>query len=208
MSQTEIAVTARSERGKGAARRMRAAGRVPGILYGHKEPPRAFAVDPNEFFKRLRATGFGRNTLFKVTGLDREVTALIREMQLHPVRRELVHLDFLEVTDSDQVDVEVPVKTRGRAKGMVAGGDLQVAKRSVRVKCSPLAIPKEIVLDITPLEIGQSIRVQDLPLPDGAEHVEAPRLAVVNIKESRRSRQAAAAAAAEAEGDAKKKKKK
>lgn len=205
MSQTEIAVTARQMRGKGAARRLRSAGKVPGVLYGHKEAPFTFEVDPKEFFKSLRSTGYGRNTVFRVKGLDREVTAVVRELQLHPVKRDLLHLDLMEVRESDKIAVEIPVKTKGRAKGMVAGGDLQIAKRSVKALCGPFQIPKEIVLDVTPMDIGDTIRVGDIELPAGANHMESERLAVVAVKESRRSRQAAQAAAEETEAAGKKK---
>lgn len=184
----EIVVERREPGGKGAARQLRSSGRVPGILYGHKEAPLNFSIDPNEFNKRLRASGRGRNTLFKVKGLDRDATALVKDMQIHPVRRELVHLDFLEVRSDDVIVADVPVRTTGRAVGQVQGGSLQLAMRTVKVRCKAFEIPEEIVIDVTPMQLNETFRVGALQLPDGVERVENERLAIVTIRESRASR--------------------
>jgi len=188
MAEQEIVVERRDGRGKGPTRQLRAQGKVPGVLYGHKEEPRAFSLDPNEFSKRLRASGRGRNTLFRVKGLDREATVLVKAMQVHPVRREITHLDFLEVRSDDVIVAEVPVRTRGRAAGQVQGGSLQLAMRTVKVRCKAFEIPNEIVIDVAPMQLNETFRVGQLDLPKGVESVESERLAIVTIKESRASR--------------------
>jgi len=195
MSVTEIEVAPRDQLGKGPSRRLRATGRIPGVLYGHKEESVNFSVDPHLFFKTLRSTGMGKNTIFKVKGLGREATCLIKEMQQDPLRWDLIHLDLLEVRETDSVTVDIPVNVHGRAAGVVTGGELQRAKRSLRVKCSPFEIPKSVELDVTPMQLGDTIRVGDIELPEGVKPVESERLAVVSVKESRRSRQQAAAEA-------------
>ncbi|MEM1024425.1 MAG: 50S ribosomal protein L25 [Myxococcota bacterium] len=200
MSVTEIEVAPRDQLGKGPSRKLRASGRVPGVLYGHKEQPVKFSVDPKVFFQTLRGTGMGKNTIFKVKGLGREATCLIKEMQQDPVRWDLLHLDFLEVRETDQVVVDIPVNVHGRAVGVVAGGSLQRAKRTLRVKCSPFQIPKSVELDVTPMQLGDTVRVGDVELPQGVEPIESARLAIVAVKESRRSRQQAAAEA-QADGE-------
>lgn len=203
MAEQEIVVERRDQSGKGPTRQLRAQGRVPGILYGHKEQPLSFSLDPNEFNKRLRASGRGRNTLFKVKGLEREATVLVKEMQVHPVRREITHLDFLEVRAEDMIVAEVPVRLTGRAAGQVQGGTVQLAMRTVKVRCKAFEIPKELVIDITPMQLNETFRVGKLELPAGVETIESERLAIVTIRESRASRMASKEEGEEA-GDKKK----
>lgn len=193
MEQQVIEVEHRGTRGKGAARKLRATGMIPGVLYGHKEAPVAFSVNPLELRKRIRASGMGRNTIFKLSGLDRDVLALLKETQVDPVRRDLLHIDLIEVREGDQVFVDVPLEFSGKAAGVVAGGDLQVVRRSIEVACSPLTIPRSIPVDVTPLEIGDTLHAGDLPFPEGVVCTNE-RLAVVNIKAPR-------AEAAEGEGE-------
>lgn len=188
MVEQEIVVEGREMSGKGPTRQLRAEGRVPGIMYGHKEQPLSFSVDPNEFNKRVRASGRGRNTLFKVKGLEREATVMVKDIQIHPVRREITHLDFLEVRADDVVVAEVPVRTEGRAAGQVQGGTVQLAMRTVKVRCKAFEIPKEIVIDIRPMQLNETYRVSQLQLPEGVESIESERLAIVAVKESRASR--------------------
>jgi len=190
MAEQEIVVDGREQSGKGPTRQLRAKGRVPGIMYGHKEKPLSFSMDPNEFNKRVRASGRGKNTLFRVKGLEREATAMVKDIQIHPVRREITHLDFMEVRAEDVVIAEIPVRTEGRAAGQVQGGTVQLAMRTVKVRCKAFEIPKEIVIDIRPMQLNETFRVGQLQLPDGAESVESERLAIVTIKESRASRMA------------------
>ncbi len=191
MTQQEIQVEPREQYGKGPARRERLGGRVPGVLYGHKEEPLTFTLDPSDFHKCLRNSGVGRNTVFKVNGLPRGATALIKDLQIHPVRRNVLHVDFLEVRDGDRLVVEVPVRTTGRAAGQVAGGDLQIAMRTIKLDCPAFGIPDEILIDVTPMKLNETVRIGDLPLPNNVKFVESERLAVVAIKESRRSKQLA-----------------
>ncbi|MGF1509991.1 MAG: 50S ribosomal protein L25 [Myxococcota bacterium] len=192
MNLSEIEVSRRDQMGKGPARRLRARGQVPAVVYGHKEAPVALELDPKNFLKHLRTSGMGRNTLFKLKGLDREPTCLVKDMQFDPVRRDLRHVDLHEVRESDRVLVDIPVRLTGRAVGVIAGGDLSLAKRTLTVRCSPMNIPKQVVLDVSPMGLGATIRVGDVALPENVESVENPRLAVVTVKESRRSRQIAA----------------
>lgn len=193
MEQQVIEVEQRSTRGKGAARKLRATGMIPGVLYGHKEAPVAFSVNPLELRKRIRASGMGRNTIFKLSGLERDVLALLKETQVDPVRRDLLHIDLIEVREGDTVTVDVPLVFSGKSAGVVAGGDLQVVRRTVEVSTSPLTIPRSIPVDVTPLEMGDTLHSGDLTYPDGVECTNE-RLAVVTIKAPR-------AEAAEGEGE-------
>src|SRR5688572_13530640 len=141
MQTQDIQVERRTESGKKTARKLRKGGKIPGILYGHKQEPVAFTVDPHEVHKKVRASGAGRNTVFKVSGLGRDVLALLKDSQIDPVKRALLHIDLIEIRESDRVVVEVPVELVGKPAGVVAGGVLQAVRRTIAVETSPLSIP-------------------------------------------------------------------
>src|SRR5687767_8905204 len=103
MQQQTIVVERRTESGKGAARRARRTGKVPAVLYGHKQEPVSLLIDPTELRKKVRASGAGRNTVFKVDGLGRDVLALLKETQIDPIKKSVVHVDFVEVRETDRV---------------------------------------------------------------------------------------------------------
>lgn len=190
-----IEVEKREATGKGAARKMRAAGRIPGILYGHKEAPVSVTLDPKVLERHLTHSGKRRNTLFELAGLDRKVLALTKDLQADPVKRDLLHIDFFEVREGDRVVVEVPMVYSGRPEGVVKGGKLEGTRRTLRLDCSPLDIPTDIKLEITKMQIGDTIRVKDLSLPAGVTAAEDGHLTVATIKAPR-----AADAAGEGEG--------
>ena len=193
-----IEVEKRESRGKGAARKMRAAGRIPGILYGHQEAPVSLSLDPRILERHLTHSGKRRNTLFELTGLDRKVLALTKDLQVDPVERDLLHIDFVEVREGDRLVVEVPMIYTGRPEGVVKGGKLEGTRRTLRVTCSPLAIPTEIRLEITKLQIGDAIRVKDLKLPEGTSAAVDGHLTVATVKAPRASDVAEAGEAAKA----------
>lgn len=185
MDTHQIEVEKRDSRGKGEARKMRAAGRVPGVLYGHKEAPVALSLDPVRLRRQIEHSGKRRNTLFQLTGLDREVLALPKDIQIDPVSRVVLHVDFQEVRDGERVIVEVPISYSGRPEGVVRGGKLEGTRRTVKLDCSPLAIPLEIPLNIQPLQIGDTVRVSDLALPEGVIPAVDPKLTVATVKAPR-----------------------
>lgn len=196
-----IEVENRTGRGKGEARKLRASGKVPAVLYGHKEEARALSLDPRMLQKGIRKSGKGRNTLFEIKGLDREVLGLIKEAQIEPLRRDILHIDFIEVRESDRVNVDIPLEYTGKPAGVTAGGDLEVVRRRLRVEASPLSIPKKITIDITELQIGQVFHVSDITLPDGVTAeaklalvtVRAPKVEAVAAEEGEEAPEAAAA---------------
>lgn len=191
-----IEVEKRDERGKAAARKMRQAGRLPGVVYGHKEDPVAVSLDPVLFERHLRGSGKRRNTLLELTGLDRKVLVLTKDIQSDPLTRELLHVDLLEVRDGDRVVVDVPMIYHGRPEGVVKGGKLEGQKKELRLECSPLAIPRSVELEITKMQIGDTIRIEDLALPEGVKPAIDPHQPVATIKAPR---EAAAETSDEAE---------
>jgi large subunit ribosomal protein L25 len=158
----------RHEHGKGAARRLRRAGRVPGVIYGHGEETRSLAVDARELarlFSHIRV----ENTIITLKIEGEPVRALVREVQMHPYRPDVLHVDFLQIHAGERVYLEVPIRLVGTAEGVKAGGVLQQALHDVEVRCLPDQIPEFIEVDISGLEIGDSVHVSDLQVPAGVE---------------------------------------
>jgi large subunit ribosomal protein L25 len=204
MEHQVIEVERRDTRKKGAARRLRRQGKIPGVLYGHKETPFAFSVNPSELRKKIRAAGMGRNTLFDVKGVGRQVLALLKDAQVDPVRRDLVHVDLVEVRAGDRVTIDVPLEFIGKPVGVIAGGELTIMSRIVTLRASPLSIPKSIEVNVEPLELGATLHASDLSYPEGTECT-SPRAAIVGVRIPRAEEVAEApadAAAVPAEGEA------
>jgi large subunit ribosomal protein L25 len=155
--------TRRTRLGKGGARKARAAGQVPGVVYGHGEEPVPVAVDIREFQTALRAHK-GGNALVNLKVDGAEYTALVRDAQYDPVSSVLLHLDFQHVSLTETIDVEVEVHAVGVAAGVKDGGGiLEMIVRTVEVRCLPTTIPDSIDVDVTALQIGESVHVRDLP---------------------------------------------
>lgn len=195
----QIEVQPRTPGKKGVSRKLRAKGRVPGIIYGHKETPVPFSVDPKVFTRLLRDSEQGSNTVLELSGLSRPVTAMVKERQVHPVRRNLVHVDLIEVRADEVVTVKVPVAFSGRPAGVVAGGNAVYRKRTVRLKCTPDKIPANIPLDISGLKVLDSVRISDLALPEGVSAGEPVEGIVILIEAGRAAVEAADDEEAEAE---------
>jgi large subunit ribosomal protein L25 len=157
----------REASGKGGARKLRQSGRIPGVLYGHKEKALSLSLDPHSLRKQMTASGYGRNTVLNVKGLEREVLALLKDTQVDPVRRDLLHVDLIEVREDEQVTVRVPVTYEGRAAGVRLGGRQQILRRQVRVRTTPLNIPKQLVVDVTTMALNDTYHASDIKLPEG-----------------------------------------
>jgi large subunit ribosomal protein L25 len=197
-----ISVEPRPTSGKGAARKLRKAGKVPGILYGHQQKPQPFALEPSNLERTMATSGAGRNTVFRVQGLERNVLALVKDIQLDPIKHRLIHLDFVEVREDEEVVVNVAVKLTGKPAGVVDGGILQAVRRELRVFCKPLAIPHQIEVDTTHLHIGDSIHIKDVQFPAGTRPADGGHFTVATcvapMAEEKVEDTAAAAAAAAA----------
>jgi large subunit ribosomal protein L25 len=169
MTTTSITVSAskRPNHGKGAARRTRAEGKVPAIVYGPAEASRAIAVNAKDV-KAILGAPLGRNT---VVTLDVEGTtslAMLKAYEHHPLTRDVVHADFYTVKLDRAVVVPVPFVLTGKSKGVaVDGGVLRQIFRTLFVRCTPDKIPAKIELDVTNVGLGESLHVRDITLPEG-----------------------------------------
>ncbi len=168
MQVIKLAIEPRTETGKGAARKLRRDGRVPAVLYRDGNAPVMFSFDPEEFEHALRH-GANRNSLFslEVEGEDR--ICLIKDFQRHPVSRRIRHMDFYEVVADQPVLIKVRVNPLGRAEGTKLGGRMTLLRRTLDVRCLPVNIPAAIDVDVTPLNIGDTIRVSSIVAPENAE---------------------------------------
>jgi len=183
MSETALVVESRASTGKGAARKLRAAGRIPAVLYGQGKVSVPLTIDPRALEKVLRSGG--ANALLDLTVEGRpelgSPVALVKELQRHPIRGTIVHADLYQVDLTRTVEVEVPVHLIGKAKGLDFGGILEHSLREVALECLPRSIPAAIEVDITNMELGDVIHVRDLVLPAGVSLLTDPDLGVVHV---------------------------
>jgi large subunit ribosomal protein L25 len=152
--------------GKSQARRVRREGLVPAIAYGKGLPSTPIGVPPKDVAEILRSE-LGQNTVIQLEMGGKKLLAMIREFTVHPVKRELEHIDFIEVKLDKPVDVNVPLIAVGKPPGVVAGGVLRIVHRALPVRCLPDRIPVKIETDVSHLELGQHVATQELKLPEG-----------------------------------------
>lgn len=152
--------------GKTEARRLRRQGLVPAVAYGKGLPSTPVSVTPKDVTTVLKST-LGKNTIVQLELDGKTLLAMIRDFSLHPLRRELEHVDFIQVRLDQPVDVDVPLHPVGKAVGVTKGGVLRVVHRTVPVRCLPDRIPAKLDADVTHLELGQHVSTQDLKLPEG-----------------------------------------
>lgn len=178
--QIALAAQVRQSGGKGEARRMRRAGRVPAVAYGRGMESTSVSVDALELYHVLH-TGAGTNAVISL-GIDgRSQLVLAREIQRHPVRREILHVDFVTVQQDVKVDVDVPITLEGEAPGAETGGVVSQELYAARVSVLPLEVPEHIVCDISELQVGDVRRLGDLDLPAGVELLDDPERTVVTV---------------------------
>jgi large subunit ribosomal protein L25 len=180
MSEYKLAAQRRAETGKGAARRARAAGRVPAVLYGHGMDPVHLSVDAREFGHALR-TDAGTNVLIELSVGRTKHLALAKEVQRNPVRGSFIHVDFLAVQRGETVQVRVPVPLVGESPGVREGGIADQDLHEILVEAEVTAVPDSVQADISGLNIGDVLRVSDLKAPEGATILEDPEASVVSI---------------------------
>ena len=170
MAQAELNVVTRENAGKGVARRLRAAGMVPAVVYGKGMEPTAIAVEPKTL-ERAISTGAGWNTLLTLKGaasVEGKVVVL-KELELHPLSRTMVCADFHAIDLQKKASFMVPVVTIGKSAGEQAGGSLQVIRHELEVACLPTMVPQAIEIDVTALEIGDVVHIEEITAPGGTE---------------------------------------
>ena len=181
MELIELNAKAREPKGKGGARKLRAANAIPAIVYGAKTEPMALAVDTAVFDKIVRENGLtGLFFELKIDG-GQEKMVMLKEVQMDPFGLKYNHIDFHEIDMDAKVSVTIPVETEGVSAGVKEGGLLQIIRRELDILCKPKHTPDSIVLDITELNIGDAIHVEDIQLGEDIEIPHEVNFTVVTI---------------------------
>lgn len=167
---TPIAAELRERAGKGAARSTRREGRVPAVIYGNKQDPVMISLDPVELKKQFRGGTFF-SKVYEVTVGEETTRVLARDLQLHPVSDEPMHVDFMRFSPRTKLTFDIPVNFENEddSPGLKSGGVLNVVRYTVELLCSPMNIPEAISADLTGLEVGDSIHISNIDLPEGVE---------------------------------------
>jgi large subunit ribosomal protein L25 len=169
MASASLSAEGRTETGKGAARKLRASGRVPGVVYGHAREPQSLSLQTRELEKLLSSISTG-STVVELSLGGAITKTLIREVQRHPFKKQILHVDFQELVAGEKVTVEIPLVFVGTPEGVrLSGALLEQILHSIEVLVDPANIPKQIAVDVTNLAMGHSLHVREIALPAGLE---------------------------------------
>jgi large subunit ribosomal protein L25 len=199
MDKVSIVVQPRDVTGSRAARRLRKAGLIPGVLYGHGHEATMFAVDPHALRAAL-STGAGTHAVLALTveGHKRAHNAIVKDMELDPVKSTLTHIDLQEIRLDETIETTVAVSFEGEARGVKAGGMLDESTREVTIRGLVTAIPEHLVLDISEMDINDTAKVGDLVVPEGLEILDDPEQVLCSMLPPRKIEEEAEEGAAEA----------
>jgi len=182
MQQTQMKIETRTSVGKGISRRLRAAGRIPGVVYGRGMEPVPVSLEPKALSAAIAGEG-GLNNLITLEGggdLDK-VVVIVAEIQRDTLMRTAEHVDLHRVNMNEKVRINVPVNLLGTPAGVKEGGMLDFYHHTLHIECLPAQIPEHIEINIADLKIGHSIHVSEIVLPEGVKCVENPKTAVVGV---------------------------
>ena len=169
MATASLSAEGRTETGKGAARKLRATGRVPGVVYGHAREPQSLSLQTRELEKLLSQIATG-STVVELSLGGAITKTLIREVQRHPFKKAILHVDFQELVAGEKVTVDVPLVYVGVPEGVrLSGALLEQILHSIEVLVDPANIPNHIDVDVTALAMGHSLHVRDIPVAAGIE---------------------------------------
>jgi large subunit ribosomal protein L25 len=180
----ELKTNIRTTTGNGPARRLRQKGQIPAVLYGPGTESVLLSVNISDIDRILKKGRIGQallNLVIPDNGETSIKTVMVKELQIQPVSRNYLHIDFYEVAMDRKIMVSVPITTTGKAKGVEVGGILQIVRRELEVQCFPLDVPESIELDVTDLDIGDSIHVNDISLKSEIEFLGDENFTVVTI---------------------------
>ena len=178
MATVSFNATARENTGKGAARSLRSQGQVPAVIYGHGRNPLSLSLNARDLDKMLGHIQ-AESTVIEVTVGGQTAKTLIREIQRHPIRRQILHVDFQALVASEKVTVNIPIVLNGVPEGVrLEGGVLDQTLRELEIEVDPSSIPDHIEFDVTNMVIGDSVHVSDLKMPEGVEVLDDPETSV------------------------------
>lgn len=200
--QAKLTATARTITGKGVARRLRGMEMLPAVVYGHKSAAVPLTIALKEL-QDLLGAGASERKLFLLSiqgnGGPAEKTVMIKEIQIDPVHRHILHVDFFEVAMDEEVTLSVSVRLTGTPAGVLMGGVLQQVKRELSVRCLPSQIPDSLEADVSSLNIGDSVHLKDIQLPPGIKIFDDLDTTIVTVLAPTVEKEVAKEAATEAE---------
>jgi large subunit ribosomal protein L25 len=171
MASAQLSATPRDGTGKGSARSLRAQGKIPAVIYGHGREPQSLAIETRELEKLLSKIS-AESTVIELSMDGQSSRTLIREIQRHPFKRQILHVDFQELVAGEKVTVRIPIVLMGVPEGVRQdGGILDQVMRELEIEVDPANIPNHVEVDVNPLHIGDSVHVREIPLPEGVELV-------------------------------------
>ena len=174
MASVKFPATLRTTVGKGAARKLRAKGAIPAIIYGHKREPLSLTLDEHTLNKLLEKISY-TTTVIELDVAGTMARTIIRELQRHPVKRNILHVDFQELVAGEKITVRVPLKFVGTPDGVrMGGGILDETIRELHISVDPANIPNHIDVDVTSLQVGKSLHIRDVKIPDGVTVLDDP----------------------------------
>ena len=192
----------RKDAGKRYAKAVRNEGAVPAVIYGQKKDPVSISLDPVEYVKQLNNSEYKKNLVFELTIENGNVERVItKEIKVDPINNQFIHIDFLRVTDTSPIQIDVPIRIEGISAGQRLGGGLVKPKATVRLECVPDEIPVDIEINVTHLTIGDNVRTQELSLKGSQKIVSNPRDILVKVESTKVSKVAQEQGAAETNGD-------
>lgn len=203
MELIELKASVRTGRKKGPSRRLRAEGRIPAVLYGPGADTISLSIDTAELDKAIKSkTGSQAFFNMKIEGGDIPTkTAMIKDVQTHPVTRQMIHADFYEIAMDRKIRAMAPVTVTGKSIGVENGGMLQIIRRELEVLCFPNQMPEEIEIDITTLDIGDSVHIEDIAAEEGVEFPHDVNFTVLTVLGGRMEGAGEAGEEEEAEGE-------
>lgn len=202
MATVSLSANGRDATGKGAARTLRSQGQVPAVIYGHGRDPQPLALNARDLDKMLSHIQ-AESTVIEVTVGGQTAKTLIREIQRHPIKRQILHVDFQALVAGEKVTVNIPIVLVGIPEGVrLEGGVLDQTLRELEIEVDPSSIPDHVELDVTNMVIGDSKHVSDLSLPPGVEVLDDPETSVAVLAAPRAVIEEVAAVAEPAEGEA------
>jgi large subunit ribosomal protein L25 len=198
MSETVLTAELGRTSGSSDSRRLRAEGKIPAVVYGHGMDPLTVSVDRRELRQALSGAA-GMNTILDLTIDGTVYPTLIKDIQRHPVKRNVQHIDFIQVNLNEEIVVSVPIHLEGEAKAVASGnGLIDLAMQDLEVRTTPRNIPDSIVIDVTDMTMESVIRVEDIALPSGVAAEAEPDAVVVTVLVTRTAASDAQEAADEA----------
>ncbi|MDH3999285.1 MAG: 50S ribosomal protein L25/general stress protein Ctc [Desulfuromonadales bacterium] len=170
MANSVLNVEPRVRMGKGGSRKVRRDGLVPAVVYGKGMEPCSIRLEAKALQQAI-ATDAGWNTLITLNGDGpfNDKVVILKDMKVHAIRREMLHVDFHAIDLSQNISVMVPVQPQGKALGVIEGGTLQLVRHELQVSCLPENIPTSIEIDVTALSVGDSVHINEVALPEGVE---------------------------------------